>query len=138
MDCHQASGKSRQNLYQSAGVRSPALAGSGRADEELDFHLLELAGAEGVVAGGDFVAEGLALLGDAEGDLDAGGVDDVAEVGEDALGGFGAEVDLAGFVLHGAGVGFEHQVELAGLGERAGFVGVWADDHLLLVRSPWR
>ncbi len=95
----------------------PFVGGVG-ADEEFDFHLLELAGAEGEVARGDFVAEGFADLGDAEGDFDAGSVHHVAEVGEDALGGFRAEVDFGGVVLDGAGVAFEHQVKLAGFGEK--------------------
>ena len=40
-----------------------------RVAEVFDFHLLELAGAEGEIARVDFVPEGLADLGDTEGDL---------------------------------------------------------------------
>ena len=60
--------------------------------EELDLHLLELARAEGVVARVDLVAKRLADLGDAERQLEPRAVEDVLEVDEDALGGFGAEV----------------------------------------------
>ena len=91
--------------------------------EELDLHLLELAGAEDEVAGVDLVAEALADLGDAEGSLHAAGVDDVAEVGEDALGGLGAEIGLARLVVDGANVGLEHQVEVARLGQRPRLLG---------------
>ena len=62
--------------------------------EELDLHLLELAAAEGVVPRVDLVAKRLADLGDAERQLEPRAVEDVAEVDEDALGGFGAEVGL--------------------------------------------
>ena len=85
--------------------------------EELQLHLLELPGAEGKVAGGDLVAEALADLADAEGQLLPGGALHVGEVDEDALGGLGAEVDLVFRVLGHALEGFEHQVELADLGE---------------------
>src|SRR5690606_34288566 len=50
----------------------PILVGS-RLHEELHLHLLELAGAEDEVAGGDLVAERLADLGDPEGNLLARG-----------------------------------------------------------------
>ena len=62
-------------------------------DEVFDFHRLELAGSEDEVAGGDFVSERLAYLGDAEGEALSGGGEDVVEVDEDALGGFGSEID---------------------------------------------
>ena len=92
-------------------------------DEELQLHDFELAGAEGGVAGGDFVAEGLADLGDAEGELAAGAVEDVFEVDVDALGGFGPEVDFGGGVFDGAHEGLEHEVELSRVGEFALAVG---------------
>ena len=63
-----------------------------RRDEVFDLHLLEFTGAEDEVARGDFVAKGLADLGDAEGDFNAAGIDDVLVVGKDALGGLGAQV----------------------------------------------
>ena len=96
-------------------------------DEEFEFHLLELAGAEGEVLGGDFVAEGFADLADAEGDLHAGGVEDVLELGEDGLGGFGAEVGDVGLGGGGAEVGLQHEVEGAGLAEHAAGFGVEVD-----------
>ncbi len=60
-------------------VREPLEFGAG-LDEELQFHLLELAGPEDEVAGGDLVSEGLADLADPERDLPAGGALDVPEV----------------------------------------------------------
>jgi hypothetical protein len=88
--------------------------------EELDLHLLEFARAEGEVPRRDLVAKALADLGDAERDPHARAVENVLEVDEDALGGFRPQKRLAGFVAgHGADVGLEHQVEFAGLGERA-------------------
>ena len=47
------------------------------------------------------------------------GLQDVGEVDEHALRGLRAQVGDGGGVLDGAGLGLEHQVELAGLGERA-------------------
>ena len=75
-----------------APVLEPLQIGAGLA-EELQLHLLELPGAEGEVAGGDLVAEGLADLAHAEGQLAAGGALDVDEVDEDALGGLRPQID---------------------------------------------
>ncbi len=71
-------------------VMVPLLVGAGLA-EELDLGLFELAGAEDKGLGGHFIAEALADLGDTERHLDAGAVQHVAEISEDALGGFGPE-----------------------------------------------
>src|SRR5438094_320472 len=87
--------------------------------EELELHLLELARAEEEVAGRDLVAEGLANLRDAEGNLETRSLDHVPEVDEDALGRLRPEVGDVRRVLHGADEGLEHQVELARLGELA-------------------
>src|SRR5579864_1678602 len=87
--------------------------------EILDLHLLELARPERVVARIDLIAEALADLRDAEGHLETSRVDDVSEIGEDALGGLRAEIDLAAFVGHGAGVRLEHQVERARFRKRS-------------------
>ena len=73
-------------------------------DEELDLHLLELAGAEDEVAGGDLVAERLADLTDAERRLTPGRGHDVLVVDEDALRGLRTQVVQAGLVVHGAEV----------------------------------
>ena len=86
-------------------------------DEVFDLHLLEFPGPEGKVARRDFISECLAYLGDAEGKLFTGGVDHVGEVDEDALGGLGAQVHLAGGVLHRPHECFEHQVELTRVGQ---------------------
>ena len=50
-----------------------------RLAEELQLHLLKLAGTEGEVARGDLIAEGLTDLADAKGDLLAGGALDILE-----------------------------------------------------------
>ena len=92
-------------------------------DEELHLHLLELAGAEDEVARGDFVAERLADLGDAEREFGARGGEDVVEVDEDALRGFGAQPHLARGVLNGSGERLEHQVEQTRGGEGGAVVG---------------
>ena len=93
-------------------VGEPLQLGAGLA-EELQLHLLKLPGAEGEVAGGDLVAEGLADLADAEGQLLPGGALDVLEVHKDALGGLGAEVHGVLRVLGDPLEGLEHQVKLA-------------------------
>ena len=94
----------------------PFQVGAGLA-EEFQFHLLEFPGAEGEVAGGDFVAKALADLGHAEGDFFAGGALDVGEVDKDALSGLGPEIQLIFRVLGDALEGFEHQVKGADVGE---------------------
>ena len=91
--------------------------------EELDLHLLELAGAEGEIPRRDLIAEALADLGHAEGNAHARAVQHVLEVDEDALGRFGAEKDLAALVAHRARMRFEHQVEFPRLGQVAAAVG---------------
>src|SRR5437868_621680 len=88
-------------------------------NEELDFHHLELARAEDEVSRRDLVAEPLAELREAERDFDARRVEDIAEIVEHPLSGLGPEVGFALLVPHRSNVGFEHQVELAGLGQLA-------------------
>ena len=84
--------------------------------EELHLHLLELPHAEDELAGHHLVAEGLADLGYAEGNLHASGLLDVDVVHEYALCGLGAQIDLAAVVANGAELGGEHQVELTHVG----------------------
>ena len=121
-------------------VAEPLQVGAGLA-EELALHLLELAGAEGEVARGDLVAEGLAHLADAEGQLAAGGALDVGKVDEDALRGLGAEVAGGRAVLGDADGGLEHQVELTDGGEvvlaadGADHVLVFGDESVHLVKA---
>src|SRR5699024_3741389 len=67
--------------------------------EELDLHLLELAGAEDEVAGRDLVAERLTDLTDADRWLTPGGGHDVLVVDEDALRGLRAQVVQARLVV---------------------------------------
>src|SRR5208282_6507428 len=64
----------------------------------------------------------------AEGKLDAAGIDDVLEVSEDSLGRFRAEVGDTRLVFQSADERLEHEVERSGLGQRTPFVGRWADD----------
>src|SRR5437016_11270263 len=83
-----------------------------RADEELQFHLFELAGAEGEVSRVDFVAKCLADLANAERNLLTRNLENGFELSEDGLRGFRAEIGDVLFAFNRADVGFEHQVEL--------------------------
>ena len=83
-----------------------------RLAEELQFHLLKLAGTEGEVARGNLVAEGLAHLTNAEWNLLTSGALDILEVYEDALCGLRAQIQLVLCVLGNALEGLEHQIEL--------------------------
>ncbi len=85
--------------------------------EEFKLHLLEFTHAENEVAGGDFVAEGLADLADAGRQLFAGGAHGIQEIHENALSGFGAQIDFVGSIFRYARMGLEHQIELANAGE---------------------
>ena len=85
--------------------------------EELHLHLGEFAAAEGEVARIDLVAERLADLGDAEGELLAGGDPDAVEVHEDRLAGFGAQIGDVLVVEDRADEGLHHQVEFPRFGE---------------------
>ena len=95
-----------------APVCKPVEVGAGLA-EELQLHLLKLAGAESEVSGRDLVAEALADLRDAEGDFAAGGALDILEVDEDALRRFRAQIHFAGRVLRHALERLEHHIEFA-------------------------
>ena len=96
-----------------------------RADEELQFHLFELAGAEGEVSRVDFVAERLADLRDAERNLLTRNFEDRFELREDGLRGFRAEISDALGILDWTDVGLEHQIELLGWCKKAAaFVAV--------------
>src|SRR5581483_5704067 len=90
-----------------------------RVDEVFDLHLLQFAHAENEVPGRDLVAEGLADLRDAEGQLAVRGVQDVLEVDEHALRGFGAQIGERIGVGDGADLRFEHHVEGTGFGQFA-------------------
>jgi hydrogenase maturation protease len=99
-----------------AGERADHFIG---ADEEFEFHLFELAGAEGEIARGDLVPERFPDLGDAEGYFDPGTVDHVLELDENGLGGFGSEISDVLVGTDGADGGIEHEVERAGCGQLA-------------------
>ena len=87
--------------------------------KELDFHLFEFAHAEQKVAWVDFVAEGLADLGNPKRQFATGGRQHIAKVSKDALGCFGAQIGKRIAVGHGANGGFEHHVEGACFGQIA-------------------
>ncbi len=95
-------------------------------DEELHLHLLELAGAEDEVAGGDLVAEALADLADAERRLLARALLHVGVVDEDALRGLGAQVGQPAVVLDDAEVGLQQPVEHLRLGPHVAVAAVRA------------
>ena len=99
-------------------VLEPVLGFVGR-DEELHLHLLELTRAEDEVSRRDLVAEGLADLRDPERGLLAGELQHVLEVDEDALRRLRPQVGDRAGLLHRANRGFEHEVEVARLGQRA-------------------
>ena len=115
-------------------VLEPVL-GLGGRDEVLHLHLLELTGPEDEVLRGDLVAERLAHLGDPEGWPLARGLEHVGEVDEHPLGGLRPEVGHSTLVLDRAGVGLEHQVEGACLGELGGAAGR-ADPADLVLAPP--
>lgn len=85
--------------------------------EGLELHLLKLNGAEGEVAGGYLVSEGLAYLADAERQLGSHRALHVEEVDIFALSVLGSEIDNALSVIGNAPVGLEHQVEFPDRGE---------------------
>ena len=82
-------------------------------DEELHFHLLELAHPEDELPRNNLVAEGLADLSDAERQLHTAAFLDVEVVDENTLSCLGPQVDDAAFATNGAQFRFEHEVELA-------------------------
>ena len=125
-------------VAEGAPVPEPLQIGAGLA-EKFQLHLLELPDTEDEVAGGDLVAEGLADLAHAEGQLAPGGALGVDEVGEDALRRLRPQIHRVLGVLGDALEGLEHQVELPDVGEivlAAGGAGdvVFLDEvlHLLL------
>src|SRR5699024_9780606 len=96
--------------------------------EELDLHLLELAGAEDEVAGRDLVAERLTDLTDAERWLTPGGGHDVLVVDEDALRGLRAQVVQARLVVDRAEEGLHQAREQLRIGPLAPGSAVRAGD----------
>ena len=110
-------------------VGEPLQLGAGGA-EELQLHLLELTGAEGEVARGDLVAESLAHLAHAEGQLAAGGALDVLEVDEDTLGSLGTQIHGVLGVLGDTLEGLEHQVKLTDVC-KVMFAAAWAGNLML-------
>ena len=103
-------------------------------DKELHFHLLELPHAEDELTGHNLITEGLAYLGDTEGDLHTAGLLDIEVVHKYSLGSFRAQIDEVCTVCGGAHGGGEHEVELAhfrpvaGAGNRADYITI--DNYL--------
>ena len=108
-------------------VLVPFFVSSGFA-EELKLHLLKLASTENEVTGGNFVAERLTDLADAEGGLLTCRGHDIGEVDEDSLCGFGAQVVQAGLVINGAKEGLKQARECLGLGPLTANATVGAGD----------
>jgi hypothetical protein len=124
-------------------VLVPLLRLVGRA-EELHLHLLELAGAEDEVAGGDLVPERLADLGDTERRLLAGELEDVLEVVEDPLRRLGPQIGVRARVGDRSDLRLDQQVEVARLPEIAvrafawvlgGLVSAFAELELVLAEA---
>lgn len=110
------------NIFVELEAKLQPLVGKGKAvfsaAEVFYLHLLELSRAEGEVARVNLVAEGFADLGNAEGDLHAGGIQHIFVLAEDALSGLGTQpTDGSGVVLIGCSTdgGLEHEVERASL-----------------------
>ena len=113
-------------------VGEPFQIGAGLA-EEFALHLLEFPGAEGKIARRNLVAESLAHLAHAEGQLAPGGALDVGKVDENPLGGFRPEITGAGGILRHADGGLKHQVELADGGEVV--LAAHRAHHILMLRN---
>ena len=82
--------------------------------EEFHFHLGEFPGAECKVAWIDFIAEGLASLRNAEGQLLPGGDADCVEVHEYGLACLGTEIGRVLLVKHRTHESLHHEVEVPG------------------------
>jgi hypothetical protein len=80
-------------------------------DEKLQLHLLEFAGAEGVIARRNLVAKGFADLSNAERCFLPRTVEHVLELRENRLRGFRTEINLVFIRLHRPGPAFEHEIE---------------------------
>jgi hypothetical protein len=80
-------------------------------DEEFKFHLFEFARTKRVIARIDLVAKCLSDLADAERNFLPGSVEDIFELHEDRLRGFGTQIGSIVIRLDRADVGPEHQVE---------------------------
>src|SRR5216684_653857 len=123
-----------------APILEPLLVSAG-LDEELHLHLLELARAENEVTGGDLVAERFADLRDAERRFEAAGLLDVKEIHEHALCSLGAKECHGCVFLNRTDEGFEHQVELPGLGQIAlhafGALPFFLGRNLVSAKAPF-
>ena len=86
------------------------------AYEELHLHLFELTHAEYELTGHDLIAERLADLSDTERNAHTAGFLHVEVVDENALCGFGTEINSHRSVSGRAHLGLEHEVELTHLG----------------------
>ena len=83
-----------------------------RLAEELHLHLLELPHTEDELPGNHLVTESFADLGDTEGDFHAAGFLHIYIVHENALCGFGAQINSVRSFARAAELSAEHQIEL--------------------------
>ena len=88
-----------------------------RMAEELHLGLFEFTRAEGKVARRNFVAEGLAYLGNPKRDLLPGRLAHTLEARKERLAGFRPQVGRLGGVRRSADLGLQHQVEVPGFGQ---------------------
>ena len=89
-----------------------------RVDKIFNLHLLKFPRAKDKVARRNFITKRLALLSDTKRQIRIETIDDIFEIGEDTLGGFGAEVRNAILTLSRADMCFEHHVEGTGFAQR--------------------
>ena len=101
-----------------------------RTNEELHFHLFELAHTENELTGNDLVTESLTDLGDTERYFHAAGLLYVQEVDENTLCRFRAQIYFHGTIGSRSHLRREHQVKLADIGPVAGS-GDRADDFAI-------
>src|SRR2546426_2402638 len=88
----------------------PLFIGAGH-DEKLNFHLLEFANAKDKILRCDLVAVRLADLSNAKRQLPVGGIENVLEVYENTLRGFGPEIGDVLVIFDRSDCCFEHQIE---------------------------
>ena len=118
---------------ESAPVVKPFKVGA-RFAEKLQLHLLKLTCAEGEVAGGYLVSEGLAYLTYAERHLFARGALDIFEIYKNTLRGLRAQVKRGGGILRDALKRLEHKVEFSDIC-KVGRAAGRADDVLFLYKG---
>ena len=82
-----------------------------RIHEIFNLHLLKFSATEDEVARCNFITKRLTLLSDTKWQIRIETIDNVFEIGEDALSGFGAEIRDTVLTLSRANVRFEHHIK---------------------------